>query len=75
MKKSHPITQEMISATDNFIESAVSFDDIQGLLFITVFGGLIKIYNSETNQTLNRKRFYNLETARAFAIARLVDVC
>lgn len=67
------ITQEMLNAVGELIEKAETVDNMQGIVFVTVDGGYVRIYNPELNQAL-KKRFEGLDVARNFAIAKIMQV-
>ena len=67
-----PITQDMLNAVGDCIETATVQDDMIGIAFLEIAGGKIAIYNVSLKQALTR-RFDNVPAARAFAVNRLMD--
>lgn len=69
----YQITQTMLDVVGEPIETVWIFDNIMGLAFVEVAGGLWRIYNLTTNQCL-RGRWNSLEHAKTFAKTRLCSI-
>ena len=68
-----PITQDMTKAAGDPITQAITQDDMLGIVFLEVFGGMYKLYNPIFKTAIKRK-FHSVQDAREFAIEHFMDV-
>lgn len=54
-----PITEAMLKATREPVERAVTFDNIEGLVFLQIQNGNWRIHSTQLSQTLHGSNEFN----------------